>query len=382
MRWLGLILGIAVFAGSARACYNDSDTYLTELRDNLDVTNAIIGRFTLYPESYYRKRIEIQKAILKKDPNNLDAYDNLSVAYDRIGDGENALKWIHEKRKHLANAPKLHLYSTEANEGTFLIVRWIRGHKKGDLKDAVEAEKHIVKALEINPDAHFGREFSQLYCIRAMIRAGKDTDNWEKYFTGDLLVIADKDRIDRKKLRYGIAGMMVLGAAWNAPVFIQAIAELVPEEGQIASLCVQKLRAIGRNLNGHPDLRYVDERFMDRDLVKEFPINAKSTTHGGDSGVIQSLLRNGADFQATQEEWIEQQIANGKHPDKGDDIWKGYEEVPPIPKEKLANSTIFSRTGTFILNWTIMTLGCCVFIPGVIVLLLIRDWRRRKLQKF
>jgi tetratricopeptide (TPR) repeat protein len=382
MRWIGVILSFVICVSSALACYNDNDTYLTELRDNLDVTNAIIGRFTLYPVSYYKKRIEIQKAILKKDPTNLDAYDNISVAYDRIGDGESALKWITEKRKHLANAPKLHLYSTEANEGTFLIVRWIRGHKKGDIKDAIEAEKHIAKALDINPDAHFGREFSQLYCIRAMIMAGKDTDDWEKYFTQDLLVIADKDHVDRKKLRYGIAGMMVLGAAWNAPVFIQAIAELVPEEGQIASLCIQKLRVIGKSPNGHPDLRYIDERFIDKDLVKEFPILAKSTTHGRDFSIIQDLLKNGADFQIAQEAWIEQQIANGKHPDNGDDIWKGYQEVPPIPKEKLANSTFFSRSGTFILYWSFQTLGCCIFIPMAVILLMIRDIRRRKLRNF
>ena len=158
MRAIGVLLAVGI-VGSAAACYNDNDTYLTELRDNLDVTNAIIGRFTLYPPEYYKKRIEIQSAILKKDPNNLEAYDNISVAYDRIGDGENALKWIHEKRKHLGpNAPALQLYSTEANEGTFLIVRWIRGHKPGDVKDAIESEKHIEKALKSNPNAHFGRE--------------------------------------------------------------------------------------------------------------------------------------------------------------------------------------------------------------------------------
>ncbi len=371
MRWLGVILGISLATSSAMACYNDNDTYLTELRDNLDLTNAIIGRFTLYPPEYYTKRIQIQKEILKKDPNNLDAYDNISVAYDRIGDGENALKWIHEKLKHLGANPGMHLYSTEANEGTFLIVRWIRGHKPGDVTDAVEAEKHIVKALKINPNAHFGREFAQLYCIRAMILCGKNAE-WMPTFTQTLASIADKDHIDHKKLRYGIAGMMVLGAAWNMPVLIQAIAELVPEEGQIVSLCKQKLRAIGKDPFGSPDLRYVDERFIDRDLVAEFPIMAKSTTHGGDSSVIRSLLRNGVDFQIVQQEWITKQVAKGLHPDKGDDIWRGYEEVPPIPTEKLTNSTFFSRAGTFLMYVAMQTLGCGCIIPIVIVYAIVR----------
>ncbi len=371
MRWFGVLLGVSLVAGTAIACYNDNDTYLTELRDNLDVTNAIIGRFTLYPPEYYKKRIEIQTAILEKDPNNLDAYDNIAVAYDRIGEGDKALKWIREKRKHLVNAPSLQLYSTEANEGTFLIVRWIRGHKPGDLTDAIESEKHIAKALQINPNAHFGREFAQLYCIRAMIECGKQKE-WMPTFTQKLISIADRDHINRKKLRYGIAGMMVLGAAWNSPLFIQAIAELVPEEGQVASLCKQKLRAIGKNTSGAPDLRYVDERYFDRDLVEEFPIAAKSTTHGGDWSVMQSLLRNGADFQIAQSEWIEKQLASGKHPDKGDDMWLGYEPLPPIPKEKLANSNIFSRTGTFLMYIAMSTLGCGCIIPIVIVYAVIR----------
>ena len=69
----------------ATPCYNDSDTNLTELRDNLDITYAIAGRFTIYPPEYYKRRIEIQTANLKKNPEDLNAYDNLAVAYDRKG---------------------------------------------------------------------------------------------------------------------------------------------------------------------------------------------------------------------------------------------------------------------------------------------------------
>lgn len=360
MKWVG-VLAFLVLATVGRACYNDSDTYLTELRDNLDLTNAIIGRFTLYTPSYYKKRIEIQKGLLKQNPNNLEAYDNISVAYDRIGDGKNALKWIREKRKHLDGAPTLQLYSTEANEGTFLIVRWIRGHKPGDVSDAVAAEKHIAKALELNPDAHFGREFAQLYCIKAMAQAGQ-RENWEDEFTNDLLEIADKDHIDRKKLRYGIAGMMVLGAAWNMPVLIQAMAELVPDEGQFAALCKSKLRYMPQS----------DERFAGRELNEEYPITARSTTHGNDRSVIDELLRNGTEFQQKRQEWIDQQVAKGIHPDLGKDLWAGFTDVPPVSPERMANSTIWSRAQTFILFWSMQTLGCCCFIPMIALYILVK----------
>jgi tetratricopeptide (TPR) repeat protein len=325
MRWLGVILGISLATSSAMACYNDIDTNLTELRDNLDVTKAIIGRFTIYPREYYRRRIEIQSAILKKDPNNLEAYDNISVAYDRVGDGDSALKWIREKRKHLANAPKNQLYSTEANEGTFLIVRWIRGHKPGDLTDAIESEKHIAKALEINPNAHFGREFAQLYSIQAMIECGKN-EHWETSFADTLIKIADKNRIDHKKLRFGIAGMMVLGAAWNMPAMIQAIANLVPEEKQVVNLCKFRIGLVipEWDQNDYP-------------IVEVKKVNSKERT------VLHQLVSNGDQFQARREEWVLSQIAKGKHPDTHPDFWKGFVDVPEISEEEL----IVKRSKTY-----------------------------------
>ncbi len=317
MRWLGLIVGISVLTSSALGCYNDVDTNLTELRDNLDVTKAIIGRFTIYPREYYRRRIEIQSAILKKDPNNLEAYDNISVAYDRVGDGDSALKWIRKKRKHLANAPKSQLYSTEANEGTFLIVRWIRGHKPGDVTDAIESEKHIAKALEINPNAHFGREFAQLYSIQAMIECGKE-EHWESSFAETLIKIADRNHIDHKKLRFGIAGMMVLGAAWNMPAMIQAIANLVPEETQVVNLCRMRL-----------DYVIPEWDQNDYSIVKAKRVNPL------EKDVLNQLVSNGGEFQAHREEWILDQISKGKHPDTHPDFWQGFTDVPEIGEKEL-----------------------------------------------
>jgi tetratricopeptide (TPR) repeat protein len=311
MRWLSVILGITLATSSAMACYNDIDTNLTELRDNLDVTKAIIGRFTIYPDAYYRKRIEIQAAVLKKDPKNLVAYDNISVAYDRIGDGESALKWIREKRKHLVNAPKNQLYSTEANEGTFLIVRWIRGHKPGDVTDAIESEKHIAKALEINPNAHFGREFAQLYCIQAMIACGKRSD-WMQKFSGTLISLADKNHVDRKKLRFGIAGMMVLGAAWEMQPMIQTIAELVPVESQIMNLC---------------ELRLTNDEGR-----SEYKLPVHELVNPQESEVLNQLMQNGTKFRENRKQWIFTKLNKGCHPDTDPDFWQGFTDIPEVPK--------------------------------------------------
>ncbi|MEI8281047.1 MAG: hypothetical protein WCG75_01455 [Armatimonadota bacterium] len=357
MRWLSVILGILVATSSATACYNDIDTNLTELRDNLDVTKAIIGRFTIYPDAYYEKRIEIQSAILKKNPNNLDAYDNISVAYDRIGDGENALKWIHEKRKHLGHNPGSHLYSTEANEGTFLIVRWIRGHKPGDLTDAIEAEKHIAKALEINPNAHFGREFAQLYCIQAMIECGKEPD-WMQKFSGTLISIADRKHVDHKKLRFGIAGMMVLGAAWEMPPMIKAIAELVPQENQIMNLC--------------------EERLTDDKGRSEYKLIAHDSVNPKERELLNELMENGTKFRENRQQWIFTQLNKGSHPDTDPDFWKGFTDVPEIPKSEFVVKR--KKTDYSSLNRLISTLVATVSILAVSGICAFYYFRRRRLK--
>lgn len=318
MRRIGLFLGLLAAATSALACYNDVDTNLTELRDNLDVTLAVAGRFTIYPKEYYEKRIWIQSDILAKNPNNLEAYDNIAVAFDRIGDSANAMKWIHEKRKHLgANPGNQQLYSTEANEGTILIVRWIREHKPGDVADAVAAEKCIAKALQINPNAHFGREFAQLYSIRALIQCGKN-DDWKEKFSETLISVADKDHIDHKKLRFGIAGMMVLGAAWTMPPMIQAIANLVPEEQQIVALCEQRMLSLDWS---NPELTFDD-----------FPIKRNEKLNPVERPLIHRLLSNAQEFQINRQKWVSDQVAKGRYPDVDKDFWEGFKDVPPIPK--------------------------------------------------
>ncbi|MEI8281048.1 MAG: hypothetical protein WCG75_01460 [Armatimonadota bacterium] len=355
----GLLVAVGLVT-SAMACYNDSDTSLTELRDNLDVMKAVSGRFTLYPDAYYEKRIEIQSAILKKDPNNLDAYDNISVAYDRIGKGDEALRLIREKRKHLANAPTLQLYSTEANEGTFLIVRWIRGHKPGDLTDALESEKHIALALKINPNAHFGREFAQLACIHAMIQCGKDV-GWELKFADTLVTVADHDHLDRHKLRYGIAGMMVLGAAWQMPSMIQAIAKLVPEEEQVVALCASRLRNF-KNL--------LHEEKRGKSVIDSFPVPDHSGVQYADQHYIyQEIIRGAERFQVHRQEWIAQQLAQGKHTDNDPDFWKGFKDEGEIDPKDLTRATWWTPYRRILEDIVLpgLIIGAILALPGYLV---------------
>lgn len=352
-----------VLAAVATPCYNDSDTNLTELRDNLDITYAIAGRFTIYPPEYYKRRIEIQTANLKKNPNDLNAYDNLAVAYDRIGKHDEAIATIRKERALLdkpgvnpltevkdelvPNAPPVnHRYTVEANEGTFLIHRWIALGGNSDMSDAIEAEKHIAKAIEINPNAHFGREFAQLYCMRAILKGAKEGD-WKRNFTENLIAIADKDKVDHKALRRGIAGMMVLGNAWNSPVMLKAIAYLVPEDEQIvefARVFVEREIDVIKQKALDSGRDYSAEQWVDLERPLSIYLNSRVSPLAH-SVFFPKLEKNAKQFRANRKSWIEKKLKLGEHPDIHPDFWNGFKDVNAIPEGEYEKRSVPGRIG-------------------------------------
>lgn len=346
-----------MLAALAAPCYNDSDTNLTELRDNLDITYAIAGRFTIYPPEYYKRRIEIQTANLKRNPNDLTAYDNLAVAYDRLGKHDEAIATIRKERaliesgkvnpltevkdELVPNAPPVnHRYTVEANEGTFLIHRWItNGGNPKNLADAIEAEKHIAKAIEINPNAHFGREFAQLYCVRAILKGAKEGD-WKAKFTENLIALADRDKVDRKALRKGIAGMMVLGNAWNSPIMLKAIAYLVPEDGQVIGLCKKVISEQLLRLEFDPKSPLDSDEVAN--LRKQINISLSDSLERSEKyKFIPRLLENAKEFRMNREKWIKSKLSAGQHPDTHPGFWAGFKDVPAIPREEYTHKTPF-----------------------------------------
>jgi hypothetical protein len=350
----------------ATPCYNDSDTNLTELRDNLDITYAIAGRFTIYPPEYYKRRIEIQTANLKKNPEDLNAYDNLAVAYDRIGKHDEAIATIRKERKLIESGkvdpltevkdelvpkapPVNHRYTVEANEGTFLIHRWIsNGGSPNNLTDAIEAEKHIAKAIEINPDAHFGREFAQLYCMRAILKGAKEGD-WKSKFTENLIVIADRDKVDHKSLRKGIAGMMVLGNAWNSPLMLKAMAYLVPKDEQIvefARVFVDREISAIKQKALDSGKEYSTEQWLDLERPLEIYLNSRVSPLAYNV-FFPKLEENAKKFRANRENWIQKKLKQGEHPDTHPDFWTGFKDEPPLPANSYHKVTPFYNKQSF-----------------------------------
>jgi tetratricopeptide (TPR) repeat protein len=137
----------------------DNDTLRDERRGLPGIAEILSGRFERHSQLFYRDRAAKMKARLAADSSDLAAYDNLAVAHEKLGDQDAAIAVMLAKDK-----VKPGEYTTHANLGTFYL-------HKGDFENGVA---HIRKALDINPDAHFGRERYQLQAAEYLQRAMTD----------------------------------------------------------------------------------------------------------------------------------------------------------------------------------------------------------------
>jgi hypothetical protein len=147
---------VILSAGPALACLWDYDTALDEERGLPSLVDAVFGRYEVHSREYYEAR---RDRLLAQKELSPDDYDDLAVAYDRFKDFAKAASHMKEKEKRYPGR-----YTTQANWGTFLV-------HGGQLEAGLE---RLKKAVEINPDAHFGREKYQIRMIEYVLACKKD----------------------------------------------------------------------------------------------------------------------------------------------------------------------------------------------------------------
>lgn len=131
------------------------------------VHDVVHERFPKHGAAYYRERNRLTRDALAllpaDDPGRFPRLDDLAAGLERLGESEAAAELM---RKKLAeqSAQGIHgrdLYTTYANLGTFLIHSQFKRALNGDA-DAVarfrEGVEFIHRSVEVNPEAHFGRE--------------------------------------------------------------------------------------------------------------------------------------------------------------------------------------------------------------------------------
>lgn len=214
------------------ACYWDYDTLAMERQRFPYAHELIAGHFLRHSDTYYEWRIADRN---KKTPSERTPadYDDLAVAYDKLGQHDQAIKIIQEK---IARWPNESRYESEANLGTFLF-------HAGRLEAGLP---HINRAIEINPAAHFGREVYQKLLVEYVLQqgfpnsklplnqemrksslgAGDGPSGFAQFVINAQQPKAEDQREELQRAAKGLLGMMRFGN-YRSPVLLEALGDLM-----------------------------------------------------------------------------------------------------------------------------------------------------------
>ncbi len=363
-RWLliPLIINIAV---GVFACAWDDDTLAAEVNGLPTVADAIVGRIDVNPPLYYEIRIKLSMARLAKNRRDYEAYDNLSVAYDKLGRFSEAMSILAKKRAAMEGQelePKSGdsrdpWYRYHANLGTVLAHEWVRRQPKADPKHLTEGIRQLQRSIEINPDAHFGREVVQVKILQMLNRkfgaAQSETDyspesDWHAFVNKQ----GAANVID------GVIGMMALGAGADSPEMISLISSSLGRRdahlSQLTTLRLQEMAAAKQI----PKLDFeIASHYMPRD-------------ERGVEQTYQKLRANAKTFRKNRDAFMVAKLKAGQHPDSQSDFWEGY---VPTPRLNLVEPPKPPR-----LPWPEILAGVGVIAGGGALLLLIRKYQPKR----
>lgn len=328
MKWrAGFILLGLLMVTVAIACRWDRDTLAEEAKgSNLDVLKVIVGRFERNPPLYYQMRLERVAKELESNSGNLDLYNDAAVACDHLGKFSEAIEWMAKQERVMAKGRVSSdaMYRFHANLGTFYAHRWFA--KKADrdkLHDLDKGIEHIKRAIEINPEAHFGRERIQL-AIMQWVREGGSGDPVGTPL-GDYLV--EKGLMDWNKAEdavEGLAGLIRLGNAWeNVDVFASLADALAHENlgtiGEAALARVFELQKAGKSSITGWRLK------MDA-FIEGRPMGIERTQAHEE---FTRLREEANEWHDSRTEFMLAKLKQGKHPDTDSDFWAGYKTTNP-----------------------------------------------------
>lgn len=205
-------------------CGWDADTIAMEKQTFPTIHELITGKFLQHSKEFYYWRVKDREEKIKLFPDSLDLYDDLAWAYNKIDEPEKGVEVMLEKEKIQPG-----LYKTYANLGTCYI------HSK-QFETGLE---FIKKAIEINPEAHFGREVYQQYLVEYVLSKkdssghfttplGFENNNFyhfvkKKHFKGAKGAELKKEI---SKAIKGVAGMMKF-SNHNSPILLEALGDLL-----------------------------------------------------------------------------------------------------------------------------------------------------------
>ena len=328
---------------SAGACLWDSDTPQDEALGLPEVVAAITGRFERNPPLYYEMRLARVSKHLQMHPEDLAAYDDAGVSCDRLGRGDEAISWMERKYERMlpdSDEDTNHLYRYHANLGTFMIHQWLRrGADRSKIEVVRAARRHIARAIEINPDAHFGREAYQLRAMDWLISPPQEKTEYHPNLLGwrfgDIYGTETEPGEANDAVR-ALSGLIMLGNAWESVDVFHSLNVALQRD----SLGYERGRNGGRNTLAYfAWLRCVE--LIDagkRSLYPNSPTGEalKSTLYAPDfvradlvlDPAFTEMRKDADEWHARRMEFMIKRLEAGRHPDTDPDFWTGYVESP------------------------------------------------------
>jgi hypothetical protein len=357
---LSAALCTGVLGSIAMACLNDRDTLAQEARGLPNALQVVTGRFERNPPLFYEVRLKRVTAQLKKDPAQLDLYDDAAVASDRLGRSDEAIHWIELKHKQLApfnskdKSLREHWYRYYANGGTFWVHRWIRdGADRSKIAEMKTAAGMIKRAIEIKPNAHFGREKYQLKAMQWIVAppSVKPPAVQRKELLPDFLQLHERaelaydfsedngtlGRMGLSDAAQGLTGLIALGNAWESVDVFNTLSHVFVVSSKnsfayAASLRAQELARQGRAslVPGTPTGEPLAQMLAAPEMMVQRMSRPQSASELQE---IYTRLRNEADgYQKRRTVYMMARLQQGQHPDTNADFWNDWHDAgPPAP---------------------------------------------------
>ena len=241
---LATLLSVATLAPSApaHACLWDTDTLKEEALGQAEIVAILGGDLHKHDKAFYEAKVTYTKPLVAdpKTPKLAERFDDLAVAYAKLGKLDEALAVLATKEQQFPGA-----YTTHANRGTFLAM-------KGDLAGALD---QLGKAIAINPDAHFGREKVQIQFLEYLGKLKKDASLGDTNFLGiarDVMIGRTPMKARARKANpavLAIAGLLRFGDGQDNPHLWYGLGWALLSQGD-AQLAMRAFRRA--ELLGHP----------------------------------------------------------------------------------------------------------------------------------
>jgi tetratricopeptide (TPR) repeat protein len=377
----GLLILVLGIAAAAAACLWDNDTVAMEGEGLPSVMDAIAGRFDRNPDLYYEMRLERSLAEIEADPESLMAYGNVAVALDKLGRSAEAIPMLEDRIAAVdANDPDLqdHLYKLYANLGTVRVHDWLqRGASTTEFGDLEQAITEIDPALEINPEAHFGREFVQLFLMEMLLNERLDPEPRQRtsHFYETFVNPEGVDQAEHwDKIIEGVTGMVVMGGGWKSPDMYSFLGGVLTSKERAVIGSLAEMRAAELKDAGAPSL------FSKETIWTFYAGHGSSALSKEEREDIYSKLRaNGDAYTQNRLEFMMPKLEQGEHPDTHADFWAGYTEVPALDLETLGPQagTLWFRDIRNLIKLGLW-IAATVFFGGIAAFIYVRKRNERK----